>query len=272
MQADSIYTEFLIKSEDRFKSGDVDAVEFSTASNQRAQIAAQLSLLQTDYEVALNRFNILLNGSQKFAPDAKDVIYTLSAVPDAAKLEDSPLLKLQQHQVTLSQQEQRLEKSKLMPSLNVGYSNTSLVGWQTNAAGQDVYYGRDKRFSSVNVGVGIPLFFGAQRARIKASNILIRQRQEELSVGRQQLNAQLEDATKVYVQRNQLISTYTQSILPNASKIIALTTDKLNAGEIGYLDWVILVNQSIQVRTEYFNTIQQQNEAAFEIEKISAIK
>jgi len=181
-------------------------------------------------------------------------------------------LKLQQHQVTLSQQEQRLEKSKLMPSLNVGYSNTSLVGWQTNAAGQDVYYGRDKRFSSVNVGVGIPLFFGAQRARIKASNILIRQRQEELSVGRQQLNAQLEDATKVYVQRNQLISTYTQSILPNASKIIALTTDKLNAGEIGYLDWVILVNQSIQVRTEYFNTIQQQNEAAFEIEKISAIK
>lgn len=79
------------------------------------------------------------------------------------------------------------------------------------------------------------------------------------------------DALKIYAQHSRLVTSYQSSILPNASKIITITTDKLNAGEIGYLDWVILINQSIQIRSEYFNTVQQLNEAAFEIEKISAI-
>ncbi|MGY0037531.1 TolC family protein [Pedobacter sp. NJ-S-72] len=126
-------------------------------------------------------------------------------------------------------------------------------------------------FSSVNAGVGIPVFFGAQRAKIKASTVLIRQREEELSVSKQELEAGLNEALKIYTQNSRLIKSYQTSILPNASKIITITTDKLNAGEIGYLDWVILINQSIQIRSEYFNTVQQLNETAFEIERISAV-
>lgn len=271
LQADSIYSGFLEKAEQRFNSGDVDALELATARNQRSQISNQLEILQTDYEVLLNRFNLLLNSKNKMSPEADSVVYQISFLPDAGQTVHNPLLKLQQQQLQLSQQQYRLEKSKLMPSLNLGYSNMSIVGWQTISSGSEVYFNKGKRFSSVNVGVGIPLFFGAQRAKIKASNVLIRQREQELSVSRQELDAGLNEALKIYSQQSRLIRSYQNSILPNASKIMTITTDKLNAGEIGYLDWVILINQSIQIRSEYFNTVQQLNEAAFEIERISAV-
>lgn len=271
LQADSIYGNFLKKAEQRFNSGDVDALELVTARNQRSQISNQLEILKTDYEVLLNRFNLLLNSQQKLVPETDSVLYKLSSLPPADKIAGNPLLKLQQQQILLSQQQYKLEKSKLMPSLNLGYSNASIVGLQTTASGTDLYFDKSKRFSSVNVGVGIPLFFGAQRSRIKASNVLIRQREQEFSVIEQELTNRMEDALKIYAQHSRLVTSYQNSILPNASRIITITTDKLNAGEIGYLDWVILINQSIQIRSEYFNTVQQLNEAAFEIEKISAI-
>ncbi|MBB6270024.1 cobalt-zinc-cadmium resistance protein CzcA [Pedobacter cryoconitis] len=271
LQADSIYSGFLEKAEQRFNSGDVDALELATARNQRSQISNQLEILKTDYEVLLNRFNVLLNSKNKMVPEMDSVLYQFSSLPGADQTMNNPLLKLQQQQLQLSQQQYKLEKSRLMPSLNLGYSNTSIVGWQTISSGSELYFDQGKRFSSVNVGIGIPLFFGAQRAKIKASNVLIRQREQELSVSKQELESELETALKVYNQHSRLIKSYQTSILPNATKIITITTDKLNAGEIGYLDWVILINQSIQLRSEYFNTVQQLNEAVFEIERISAV-
>ncbi|KIO76970.1 acriflavine resistance protein B, partial [Pedobacter lusitanus] len=271
LQADSIYSAFLEKAEQRFNSGDVDALELATARNQRLQISNQLEALQTDYEVLLNRFNVLLNAQHQMWPENDNVLYKLSVLPDADQTADNPLLKLQQQQLQLSKQQYKLEKSKLLPSLNLGYSNTSIVGWQTLSSGSEIYFDKGKRFSSVNAGLGIPVFFGAQRSKIKASNVLIRQKEQELATSRQDLSTALADALKVYARNSKLISSYQDKILPNASKIITITTDKLNAGEIGYLDWVILINQSIQIRSEYFNTVQQLNEAAFEIEKISAV-
>ena len=52
--------------------------------------------------------------------------------------------------------------------------------------------------------------------------------------------------------------------------LIETASKKLNAGEIGYLEWVMIINQAIQIQNEYFNYVQQLNEGAIEIEKITA--
>jgi cobalt-zinc-cadmium resistance protein CzcA len=45
---------------------------------------------------------------------------------------------------------------------------------------------------------------------------------------------------------------------------------KINAGEIGYLEWVMLMNQAIQTQNDFLNYIQLLNDSAVEIEKISS--
>ncbi|WP_315816204.1 TolC family protein [Paraflavitalea speifideaquila] len=154
-----------------------------------------------------------------------------------------------------------------MPSFTAGYNNTSIIGWQTTKEHQELYFAGSKRFSSANIGIGIPIFSGAQRSRIKAADIQVSQRIQETAAAAQQLQASLHAATQVYLQRNQLVFEYQQQLLPNATTIIHTATQRLQASETGYLDWVILVNQALQLRSDYFNAIQQRNEAAFEIEK-----
>lgn len=269
-EADSLYRQLLQRSQQRFQAGDIDVLEKTTVENQRQQIGSQLRLLETDYQVLQTQLQVLLNSPYKPVPVADTALYALTVIPDTSLLAGSPTLQLLQQQVQLSEQQVKLEKSKLLPGFSAGYNNSSIIGWQANKQGDDQYFGGSKRFSSVNVGVGIPLFSGAQRARIRASQIEVTRQQQETNATRQQLVANLENATQVFLQRTSLVQEYQQLLLPNASTIIQTATQRLQAGETGYLDWVILVNQALQIRSDYFNAVQQRNEAAFDIEKLTA--
>jgi len=270
LEADSMYAAFLEKSNQRFKSGDVDVLELRTADNQKQQISNQLQLLETDYNMGLNRFNLLLNASHKFVPFGS-ALYNVAQQVNA-DLENHPLIKLREQELELANLQKSLEKSKLLPTLNLGYNNSSIIGYQTNGQGFSQYYGGGDRFSSVSVGIGIPVFFSGQKSRIKAAGIVALQRSKELEMTRKEMNTELENATLRYKQFQDLIQKYHNSLLPNAKDIMKTSTLKLNAGEIGYLDWVILMNQSIQLKNDYFNTLQQLNESIFEIERLKAIK
>ncbi|WP_276486047.1 CusA/CzcA family heavy metal efflux RND transporter [Paraflavitalea pollutisoli] len=269
-EADSLYRQLLQRTQQRFQAGDIDVLEKTTVENQRQQIGSQLLLLETDYQVLQTQLQVLLNSPFRPVPLADTTLYKLSVLPDTSLLAGSPALQMLQQQVLLSEQQVKLEKSKLLPSFSAGYNNSSIIGWQANKQGDDLYFGGSKRFSSVNLGVGIPLFSGAQRARIKASQVAVTRQQQETNATHQQLVANLENATQVFLQRTNLVQEYQQLLLPNAKTIIQTATQRLQAGETGYLDWVILVNQALQIRSDYFNAVQQRNEAAFDIEKLTA--
>lgn len=270
-EADSIYGNFLQKTSERFKAGDVDVLEQTTAENQREQISSQLHALTTDYQVLLSQFRLLLNNTVAAEPEATSIVYLLTTLPDTVQLNQSPVVKLEEQYVQLSEQAHKLEKSKLLPSFNLGYNNSTIIGWQATDLNTEKYFSGSRRFSSVTAGIGIPVFTSAQRSKISASKVFIRQQRLELEATREQQKTSLEEAIKIYFKNRQWVDTYHTKLLPNAAVIIRTASNKLNAGEIGYLDWVILINQAIQVRSEYFTVLQQFNEAAFEIERISAI-
>jgi cobalt-zinc-cadmium resistance protein CzcA len=267
--ADSIYNNFLKKTEQRFRAGDIDILEKSTAENQRVQIANQFSQLQTDHIILLNRFKRLLNTDVAVVPYADTALYHLQVLPDTGRVEQSAAVAIQKQEVQLSQEQHQLEKSKLLPSFNFAFNNTSIIGWQKISNAEEKFFSSNQRFSSVGAGIEVPLFSRAQRARIKASNVLVTQRERELEAVRKELNLELENAIQVYLRNTQLLHTYQATMLPNAANIIKTAGNRLADGEAGYLDWVILINQALQIRSEYFNVMQQLNEAAFLIEKIS---
>jgi cobalt-zinc-cadmium resistance protein CzcA len=120
------------------------------------------------------------------------------------------------------------------------------------------------------MGLAVPIFGGAQRAKINASNIAIEQSKLEKVAFSQQQQANLKDAVSIYVQNKKTVDYYQQFILPNAKLLAETATKKMDAGEIGYLEWVMLINQSIQSQNEYLGYVQQLNEAVVEIEKISS--
>lgn len=269
LEADSIYRVFLDKSNLRFKAGDVDALEHSTAENQRLQIADQLSMLQTDDAVLRNQLGILLNTSEEIIPVETTLIYPLNDMPDTGYIARTPAIALREQLLERSVEENKLEKSKLLPTLNLGYNNTSIIGYQ-RIGNDEKYFGGGDRFSSVSAGIGIPLFGSAQRSRIRASGIFVQQQQKELDATRQQLQSELSNAVIVYANRLKRYSTHTV-LLRNAATILAGAGKRMAIGEIGYVEWVVLVNQAMEIRGNYFTMVEELNNAAFTIEKLSAL-
>jgi cobalt-zinc-cadmium resistance protein CzcA len=165
----------------------------------------------------------------------------------------------QQEQVSIAKL--KLEKSKLSPDLTAAYNNTSMKGFGAD----DIYYPSSKRFQSVQVGVGIPLFGGAQRNLIKASDINIQAAKNSYAAGLQNLQYQYQQALLQYNKSIATINYYEKSALPNADTIIAIANDQFLNGDINYLDWVLLINQAITIQNEYIDAIKELNKSIIEI-------
>lgn len=272
LKADSIYARFAEKAENRYRLGETDIIEKTTAANQRLQIAAQLKVLLADQTSLQKRMQMLVQSKETVALDAKVLIYPIdSRLLLAPSIAQNPSILWQQEMVKQSQLNQKLEKSKLLPSLNLGYANASFMGLQNTPGGQEVFYNRSYRFQSFSAGIAIPLFFGAQNAKAKAMGIYVQQQQKELEALQLNYNAELEKALSKAKAYQETLVSYHQQLLPNAAKIEKSASAKLDAGDINYLDWTILINQTIEIKSQYYQLINHLNETLIEIERLNGI-
>ncbi|MFZ4800178.1 MAG: TolC family protein, partial [Bacteroidia bacterium] len=164
---DSMYVGFLTKASARFKSGESNVLEHTTAENQREQISIQLNQLNTDMELLLMQFQLLLNTTISYIPSDDNFKMDNSNNADSSVIGNHPTIKLLQEQKQYSLVNTRLEKARLLPELTIAYSNMSIKG----VGADNVDYGYEKRFQAAQIGLGIPLFFRSFNAKIGASKL-----------------------------------------------------------------------------------------------------
>lgn len=259
------YTQFLEKVEKRFALGDADLLERSTARSQKVQIENQRMMVQAEYQMKLNAFALLLNVPSQVKPEG-ELKYEF-IVRDTSILE-SPALILAAEDINRSASARKLEKAKLYPSFTASYNNLSLMGWQ-RIGSEEQYFGINDRFSFVGVGLGIPLFHGAQRAKIRAASVQLEASQVRMQTAKRQLSMRMQNTLALYREVNRQLITYQSTLLLESNTILEAAEKRLATGQINYLEWVILINQSITIRSNYIEVVRQHNETAFELEQLN---
>src|SRR5690606_32421453 len=130
-----------------------------------------------------------------------------------------PLIQSLYQDALIAEQTKKVERAQGLPDFTLGYVNQSLIGFQT-VNGQEKFFNSANRFSSVNIGIAIPLTFGATKARIKSLDY---QKQAAEANARQQqiaLETQYQNALKQYQQDLQQFNYYQKQALPNADDIV----------------------------------------------------
>ncbi|HQS04632.1 MAG: CusA/CzcA family heavy metal efflux RND transporter [Sphingobacteriales bacterium 17-39-43] len=257
LQADSIYSEFVKKANLRFKTGESNVLEKATAQSQRGGIFLQLKSLQEEIQLANLQMALILNSANRFEPMENSLRMDLPAMISFQALEEHPLLKISDQQKIITAANTRLERSKMLPDLSLGYFNTSIQG----TGADNILYSQSKRFNSGHVGIGIPIFAGAQKARVNASRVSEMIADNEYQNQLQTIKNQYQSAKSQYESYLEAANYFEKNSLPEA-KIISQTADKqfIN-GEINYLDWVMLNNQAIVIRNNYLDIIKALNES-----------
>ncbi|MEY4931615.1 MAG: hypothetical protein RI909_2339 [Bacteroidota bacterium] len=260
-QNDSLYGEFLKRANLRFAVGESNILEKTTAETQRGQIALQLNQLNADLDLLQAQFQLLLNTATPLVPQTNDYKMARLETLDTVTLSQHPSIQLLQQQKLISIKNTQLEKSRLLPDITFAYNNMTLQG----TGADDVIYDRSTRFQSGQIGLGIPLFYGSQRAKINASKSVEKITETNYLAGLQQFNAEYQRAVTQYVNFSKSVDYYEQTGLKNAALISESANKQFANGGINYLEWVMLTNQAISLRNDYLIAVNNLNESIIQL-------
>ena len=265
LKADSIYTNYYKRAELRLKKGESNILEKTTAENYRSQAEIQLANLKKDRETTLLQFNYLLNDETFFTNENSD-FYQMSFVNQNVKYAGSPvILKKLGQQKSIELAKLKAEKSKLLPTFSIGYNNSSMFG----TGADDQFYNRSARFHSGMIGVGIPLFNGAQKSLIEGQKINQLIAENNYEVGSRNLKNQYSSLFSEYEKLKNETDYYKTKGLQNAETIFKTANRLYYEGEINYLEWSILTNQSLDIQNKMIDTQKLLNEKIIQLNNLT---
>lgn len=261
LKADSNYAAFLSKAELRLSKGESNILEKTTAETQRGNISLQLMVLQEEIELSVLQFQLLLNSADKVEPLAESAKVSALWTIDSITISEHPILKVLRQQKVTASANTELEKSRLLPDLSIGLSNTSIKGMGADNS----LYSASSRFTAASIGVGIPLFSSSQKAKINASKTYERISENNYLQQEQLLASQYRGLLIQYQTYLQNVHYFETSALPNANIITQTANKQFINGNINYLEWVMLTNQSISIQNSYLDAIRLLNESIISI-------
>ncbi|MDI1354275.1 MAG: CusA/CzcA family heavy metal efflux RND transporter [bacterium] len=262
---DSLYANFLTGAEQRLKAGESNALEKATAETQRGQLLVQLEQLNSEMDMMQLQFQLLLNTGAAVVPDEEEKKLLMQGFSDTAQLLQHPNMLFLMQQSKTSALQVKLERSKLLPGFFVAYNNMSMKG----VGADEVSYTGSSRFQSAQIGVGVPLFFGAQKSRIDAARQTLLIADNNYQLGLQVLETDYARAFSHYRTQQKILLYYEGTALKNADVITVGATKQFHNGEINYLQWVMLTNHAMNLRYEYIQVLRTYNESIIQLNYLS---
>lgn len=265
--ADSVYEEFYKKAELRYNLGASDILEKSTAENQRGQIYLQLQQLEADIIALQLRFAYLLQTDNIFVP--QDNLLKLPApVVSAEPADNHPDIQYLLQQQKMATAQLRLEKVKLLPEITGGYYNQSYSGWQ-KVDNIERFYTQNDRFGSGLIGISVPISVFSQTARLKALSLNRAATEMSYKDGQQALVLRHRQTLTEYRKNVAAVAYYEGRGLTNADDVLNAARDKYLQGDINYLEYAMLINQAVAIKSGYYDALNELNQSITELNYLS---
>lgn len=260
-QMDSAYSAFLRVAVLRLKAGETNVLEKASAENQLMQLRILQKSLRQERAMLGQQFMLVLNTEEPRAPQSPSFKLT-TPLSDTILPAAHPLLKWQRQQEKAAGAATLTEQSKLLPDITAGYNNLSIR--------DGVSYNRGDRFQSFQVGVAIPVFAGAQKARIQSAKTYQRIVQNETEYQAQVLQAEYAAAQAQVSQFGEIVKDFEDGALKNARNITATLNKQLQSGEINYLEWTVLNQQSLATQLDYLEAVKNLNNSIIQLNYLLA--
>jgi len=266
---DSLYNDFIRVATVRFNAGDIKKIEINTAETQRGEINLLLKQNEVYLANAYKNLKTLLNIEEDVSVPFDQNYHPLQAqyVLDSSAIAQHPTVRAFYQDMQIAEKNKNVERSLGLPDFTVGYTNQSLIGFQT-INGMDQYFNGGNRFHSATIGVSIPLTFGATKARIQSYEYQRQMAESNAKFQQKQLEAQLQNAFNQYQQNVNQYDYYVNQAIPNAEKIARAGQLGYKTGEISYVEYLFALQTSTNIQLKYLESIQQVNESVVIINSI----
>ncbi len=249
-EIDSLYKNFVKNTNISYEHGSYSQLDLMNAQAKQQKTALILSGIKHDLNVAYQQLQIYMQYDSSYVvPTAKPELIPVSEID----ISNNTGILLMQQQSEYQNRLLKLERNKLAPDINLTY----FLG--TNS------YPDAANYNGFHVGLGIPLFFGEQKAKIKANKIAI-----DISRNLQD-NYRMEVLTE-YGRLKSELAKYKEAIdyyesLGNdlSSKIINSARKSYELGEIDFFNFAMSIENALTLTVNYYSNIAEYNKIALEI-------
>lgn len=269
LSLDSLYNEFIRVANLRYKTGDTKKIEISIAETKKGEINLLAQQNQVYLQIAYQSLRTLLNTKDSIVI-ISNATYTplqVNSLIDTNAIANHPMLQAIYQNMQIAEQTKKVEKAQGLPDFKIGYSNQSLIGIQT-INGVDKYFGAGNRFNVVNIGIAIPLTFGATKAKINSLEYQKQSLQTQAEYQSTLLNTQLQNALAQYQQDVQQYNYYKTQALPNADEIVKAAQLGYRTGDISYVEYLYALQTATDIQLKYLQSIQQINQTVVNINSL----
>ncbi|OQP60200.1 acriflavine resistance protein B [Niastella vici] len=263
---DSIYRNFSEKAAVRFKTGETSKLEKLTADNKYQEVLLMKKGALADLQVYELVIQQLLNISEpvQIADTTTLAVLELNVSQDTTTLYKHPLLDYYRQQVQVKSSTVRWEKAKMLPELTVGYSHQLVISGFNPAKIHREYF-PGTRIAGFQLGVGVPLFNGANKARINASKIGVSIAETQLQNSSRELQTEYLTWIQEYQKYQQSIQYYQSIGLKQTDEQIRVAQIAYSKGEIGYIEFIQSIGFSIQSKLQYLSALNQYNQTIIQL-------
>lgn len=237
------------KLQNRYKIGEISALDFNRSKNQLYQFYALAQRQEQEYLAATRELSDVILIKNMSTPAEAEMIPRL-LVPDSAL---SEVLSQPAYLAVAAQEKSaKAEAGKLFPTFNAGYYNLELAP--------------HSGLQAWSVGITIPLWFVPQNSRIKEAKLeTVRLNNEYMALQKRYENA-LQQQWHAYHRYRERWQQSFESAWQSADKLQEQAEQAFLDGEIDYLELSLNIETAISLKFTYLENLFLMNQAALKIQ------
>ena len=261
LQQDSVIQRYCDVAGKRYKAGEARQLEFLSADRMRNDNRLEMTKVKNEAENLQTALMALLNTTTPVVPAADNLVISQRSPMNAAfNYQQTADAQYQKDRISALDQEVKCAKTGYAPSLSLALRSQLLIdSW-------DPYHINRQRFTEGNffgfeVTVGVPLFYGATKAKVKAAQkdrevalLAMQQEQREKERDYKQGYNRLQNAIK-------RMEYYSGENMAKAKDIERLSTLEYENGEISYVEYASALQEAIDMRLKLAEVVNEYNEA-----------
>ena len=266
---DSLYTGFQKAAELRAKTGETNRLEMISARSQSFEIKNQLKQINADLVIYNQKLQTILNVETTLYP-ADTVLHRVDYLPatDKSVLAANPSVGYVNQQVEVSRLEKKLESSRALPDLSIGYFSQTMQGTQ-EINGVPRVFGTGNRFTGIQAGIAVPLWFAPYSAKVKAAKFKEKVAQTNAEYYSKSLSGNYRSLMLEFSKNSNSVDYYEKQAIPEADLIIEQATKSYKAGAMDYLDYILSLNRALSIKQSYLDAQNNYNQTIISIDFIT---
>lgn len=262
---DSIYDKFLKVATLRYELEATNYLEKATAETKSMEVKNVIAINESNIQIFESLLDVLLNDSidYNYRPNSFNEISIIGH--DSTAISNNPMLLFANQQVEIARAIKKVESSKMLPDISLGYFNQSMIGSSTsngNAASTS------DRFSGISAGVSIPLFYGSYRANIESAKLKEQIAETNAAYYKSVLQSNMEQQLNVVFKHRGSLNYYQSKAVPQSELILSNAQKSFENGAINYIEYFQNLNQALDLKFGYLETLNSYNQSVLQLQYI----